>query len=399
MNPTLARRADRSPMKILYVMDALHWGETAAGTEGQLVQLLTHLDRDRFEPHLAVFRPTPYTQSAVAFPCPLDVLNIPKLLHPRSLMKLARLGAHVQSGGFRIVHVFLNDASIAAPFFCRIGGARVIVSRRDMGFWYTKSILRALRVSNLFVNRMIANSDAVRRNVHQRERYPLERIDVLANGHDPARFDAEPMPDFRARFNIGPHDPIVGMVANFNPWKRHIDLVRAFVRISEAHPTAHLVLVGGGDADPLRAEARQHGLDRRVHIVEGITNAIPVVKHFTVGVLCSDSEGASNAVMEYMGCGKPTVCTNVGGNPELIDDNITGLLITPRDVDTLASRIDHLLAHPEGAASMGQRARLAANRFTSRRMADAHMELYEGLAQNPRAVHALPQIGDRPSLS
>ena len=394
MNLTLAPRTARSPLKILYVMDALHWGETAAGTEGQLVQLLTHLDRDRFEPHLAVFRPTAYTQSAAAFPCPLTVLNIPKLLHPAAVMKLATLGRYVRSGGFRIVHVFLNDASIAAPLFCRIGGARVIVSRRDMGFWYTNSILRALRVSNLFVNRMIANSDAVRRNVHQRERFPLARIDVLPNGHDPARFDAEPMADFRVRFNIGPHDPIVGMVANFNPWKRHVDLIRAFARISKAHPSAHLALVGGGDAEPLRAEARQHGLARVVHIVEGITNAIPVVKHFTVGVLCSDSEGASNAVMEYMGSGKPTVCTNVGGNPELIDENVTGFLVTPRDVDTLASRIDHLLAHPDAAESMGQLARLMANRFTSRRMADAHMDVYEGLVQTPRATEVL-----RPSLS
>jgi glycosyltransferase involved in cell wall biosynthesis len=375
-------------------MDALHWGLTAAGTEGQLVQLLTHLDRDRFEPHLAVFRPTPYTQSAAAFPCPLTVLDIPKLLRPAAVVKLAKLGAYVRSGGFSIVHVFLNDASIAAPLFCRIGGARVIVSRRDMGFWYTDSVLRALRVSNLFVNRMIANSDAVRRNVHQHEGFPLARIDVLPNGHDPARFDAEPMEDFRTRFNIGPHDPIVGMVANFNPWKRHIDLLKAFARVSKAHPSAHLVLVGGGDAEPLRAEARQHGLERVVHIVEGITNAIPVVKHFTVGVLCSDSEGASNAVMEYMGSGKPTVCTNVGGNPELIDDDVTGFLVTPRDVDTLANRINQLLAHPDAAESMGQLARLTANWFTSRRMADAHMDLYEGLAQARRATEVL-----RPSLS
>ena len=327
------------------------------------------------------------------------MLNIGKLAAAGSLVKLARLGAHVRSGGFRIVHVFLNDASIAAPFFCRLGGARVIVSRRDMGFWYTNAALAALRVSNLFVSRIIANSDAVRRNVHAREHYPLERIDVLANGHDPARFDATPMEQFRERLDIGPADPIVGMVANFNPWKRHVDLIRAFVRIRDAHPTAHLVLVGGGDAEPLRAEARQHGLERAVHIVEGVTNAIPVVKHFTVGVLCSDSEGASNAVMEYMGSAKPTVCTNVGGNPELIEENITGFLITPRDVDALARRINLLLAHPEAARSMGRRAQLTSQRFTSRRMADSHMELYEHLVQPAQTAAALHRMGDRPSLS
>ena len=372
-------RAERAPMKILYVMDALEWGETAAGTEAQLVQLLTHLDRDRFEPHLAVFRPTAYTASGRAFPCPLTVLDIPKLLDARSVMKLARLSGHIRSSGFRVAHVFLNDASISAPFFCRIGGARVIVSRRDMGFWYTKAALGALRVSNLFVNRIVTNSDAVKRNVHDRERYPLRRIDVVANGHDPARFDLAPLAGFRERFNIGASDPIVGMVANFNPWKRHTDLVRAFAHVRREHPSAHLVLVGTGATMETCSLARELGIEGAVHVVEGVTEAIPVVKHFTVGVLCSQSEGLSNAVIEYLGSGKPVVCTNVGGNVELVQENETGFLIAPGDVDALANRITRLLADPTLIAAMGQRARNVALRFTSHRMAESHMDLYHRL--------------------
>ena len=368
--------AGRAPMKILYVMDALEWGETAAGTEGQLVQLLTHLDRDRFEPHLAVFRPTAYTASGRTFPCPLTVLDIPKLLDPRSVMKLARLSGHIRSRGFQVVHVFLNDASISAPIFCRIGGARVIVSRRDMGFWYTKAALGALRVSNLFVSRIVTNSDAVRHNVHHREGYPLRRIEVVTNGHDPARFDVAPLDRFRERFNIGAADPIVGMVANFNPWKRHTDLVRAFAQVRRDHPAAHLVLVGTGATTETRALARELGMDGAVHIVEGVTEAIPVVKHFTVGVLCSQSEGSSNAVIEYLGSGKPVVCTNVGGNVELVQEGETGFLIAPGDVDALANRITRLLADPTLIAAMGQRARNVALRFTSHRMAESHMDLY-----------------------
>jgi glycosyltransferase involved in cell wall biosynthesis len=374
-----ASRADRAPLKILYVMDALEWGETAAGTEAQLVQLLTHLDRDRFEPHLAVFRPTAFTASGRAFPCPLTVLDIPKLLHPGSVMKLARLSGHIRSSGFRVVHVLLNDASISAPFFCRVGGARVVVSRRDMGFWYTKAALHALRVSNLFVARMVTNSDAVRHNVHRRERYPLERIEVVANGHDPARFDVAPLAGFRERFNIGASDPIIGMVANFNPWKRHTDLVRAFAQVRREHPAAHLVLVGTGATMETRAVARELGVDGAVHIVEGVTEAIPVVKHFTVGVLCSESEGLSNAVIEYLGSGKPVVGTNVGGNVELVQEGETGFLIAPGNVDALANRIMRLLAEPGLIAAMGQRARNVALRFTTHRMAESHMDLYQRL--------------------
>jgi L-malate glycosyltransferase len=375
-------RAGRAPMKILYVMDALEWGDTAAGTEGQLVQLLTHLDRDRFEPQLAVFRPTAYTASGRDFPCPLTVLDIPKLVDARSVMKLARLSGHIRSSGVRVVHVFLNDASIAAPFFCRIGGARVVVSRRDMGFWYTKAALGALRVSNLFVSRIVANSDAVRRNVHHREGYPLGRIEVVTNGHDPARFDVAPLHGLRDRLNIGPADPIVGMVANFNPWKRHTDLVRAFAQVRREHPSAHLVLVGTGATSETRALARELAVESAIHILEGVTEAIPVVKHFTVGVLCSESEGLSNAVIEYLGAGKPVVCTNVGGNVELVQEGETGFLLAPGDVDALADRIARVLANPTMAAAMGQRAGNVALRFTSRRMAESHMDLYQRLGMS-----------------
>jgi glycosyltransferase involved in cell wall biosynthesis len=367
-------------------MDALHGGDRAGGTEGQLLQLLTHLDPERYEPHLALFRSTQYIEEVESFPCPVEVLHIGKLLHPRSATKLLALRALVRRRQFPLVHVFLNDASIAAPFFCRIAGARVIASRRDMGFWYTPTNLRALRVSNRFVERMIANSEAVRRNVHQHEGYPEGRIEVVYNGHDADRFEAPAAEGFRRRFNIGPTDPIIGMVANFNPWKRHVDLLHAFARVRQRHPNAHLVFVGTGAMEPSVAAARTLGLGSAVHFIGGIANPVTIVKHFSVGVLCSESEGFSNAVIEYMGSGKPTVCTNVGGNPELIDDGETGFLVSPFDVPLLADRIGYLLDAPAAADAIGQQARLVAQRLTSRRMAEAHMALYDRVASTAAGV-------------
>jgi len=369
-----------SRLKILYMMDAMHGGERVGGTEGQLLELLTHLDRDRFDPHLALFRSTPYVEEVQAFPCPVDVLDIRSLSTVRSAVKLLGLSARVRARGYGLVHIFLNDAAIAGPLFCRIGGARVLVSRRDMGFWYTEPILKALRISNRFVSRVIANSDAVRRNVHARERYPMTGIEVLYNGHDPRKFDVAPVAGFREQFGIAPSDPIIGMVANFNPWKRHVDLVEAFARVRQQHPRAHLVLVGSGATAPCVDAVRAHGLESAVHFCGGVADAIPIVKHFTIGVLCSESEGLSNAVIEYMGCGKPTVCTDVGGNPEAIADGETGFLVRPFDTAALADRLRRLLDSDALCARMGRRASAAARRFTSRSMADAHMTLYERIA-------------------
>ena len=370
-----------APTRILYVMDALHCDDVVGGTEGQVLQLLTHLDRRRFEPHLAVFRSSPYIEHAERFPCPVDVLQIGSLSHPRTATRLLKLAAFVRTNRVGIAHVFLNDASIVAPFVCRLAGARVVVSRRDMGFWYTAGTLRALRVSNQFVARMVANSEAVRQSVHLHEGYPVDRIDVCYNGHDLARFDVQPCTQLRARFGIGDTDPIIGMVANFRPWKRQRDLVQAFAAIRRRHPTAHLVFVGSGDADHCRTAARALDLECCVHFAGGVADAVPLIRHFNVGVLCSESEGFSNAVIEYMGAGKPTVCTNVGGNTELVRDGESGFLVAPGDIATLSERISFLLMHPELAAAMGRNARESAQQFTVGRMADAYMNLYQRLGQ------------------
>jgi L-malate glycosyltransferase len=384
------RRAE-TPRRVLYLMDCFE-GRSRGGTEAQFAQLVAHLDRRRYAPSFAVFRPTAALQEMDDLQCPVHVMGILKLRHPGLLRQLLALARFVRANDFRLVHIFLNDAALVAPLFCRLGGARVIVSRRDMGFWYTRAMLPFLRASNLFVDRMIANSEAVKRNAHAHERYPLDRIDVIHNGFDPGRTAAPALPGLRERLGIDPSAPVVGMVAHFHEWKRHADLVRAFAIARARHPRAHLIMVGSGSpAAALRELAQSLGCGPAVHFLGTVGDAVPIVQHFSVAVLCSEHEGLSNAIIEYMACGKPTVCTRVGGNVELIEEGATGFFIEPADVPALAQHITHLLDHPDLTRDMGQRARLAAARLTSRAMADTHMRQYDGLL-DPADLQAAPAI-------
>ncbi|MFH1919643.1 MAG: glycosyltransferase, partial [Planctomycetota bacterium] len=76
-----------------------------------------------------------------------------------------------------------------------------------------------------------------------------------------------------------------------------------------------------------------------------------------VAVLCSRTEGLSNALLEYMAAARPIVATSVGGNCELIEDNQNGLLVAPGSVDELAAAIGRLLADRPLAARLGGAAR------------------------------------------
>ncbi|MBZ5538260.1 MAG: glycosyltransferase [Acidobacteriia bacterium] len=368
-----------APIKVIYLMDFL--GGSGGGTENQLLQLINRLDRGRFDPSLRVFRSTPFVEEK-AFPFPVKVLNIPNLLRWNTLKQLLRLKDFIRESDTKIVHILFNDASIVAPFFCKMGGARVIVARRDMGFWYDWSNLALLRLSNLCIDRLVANSEAVRKNAIRKEGISSKKSLVIFNGHDRERFEAPPSSDFRGAIGIGRDDPIVGMVGRLTTIKRQSDLIRAYKIVQESHPHLHLVFIGDDrEKSSLMELARTLGLLERVHFLGSVQETIPIIKHFTVGVHCSESEGLSNAVIEYMGCGKPVVCTRAGGNPELVEDGHNGYLVEVGDVEGLADRIIRVLSDPSLAREIGLRAQKRIfEEFSVDRMANAYMKLYEDLA-------------------
>jgi glycosyltransferase involved in cell wall biosynthesis len=127
------------------------------------------------------------------------------------------------------------------------------------------------------------------------------------------------------------------------------------------------------------------GIARRTHFLGFVPDPIPVIQACAVCVLCSESEGLSNAVIEYMGCGKPIVCTNVGGSGELISDGVDGYQVNPGDITSLADRIIRLLSDPALAARLGEHARRHVTKnLSADAMANAYMALYEELVNGAR---------------
>src|SRR5262245_15100669 len=129
--------------KIMYLLDCYEGPQ--AGTEGQLLQLLQHHDQSRYDVEITVFRSSEYIDRN-ALGCPVQVLGITRLASMSTIFKILCFGAVLRRRGYRLVHCFLNDVSLIAPPLLRVFGIRVLVSRRDMGFWYTPIILGVLRL-------------------------------------------------------------------------------------------------------------------------------------------------------------------------------------------------------------------------------------------------------------
>ncbi len=363
----------------MYLMDA--YAGPYAGTERQLFSLVSRLDRRSFEPHLTVLRHTPYLDRK-DLPCPVEILNIPRILSLGTPIKLWRYARSLVRRRFSVVHVVFNDASVVAPFFLKLAGLRVVVSRRDMGFWYTRGNLRLLRLNRPFVDVVVANSRAVKRNVEQAEGFPDHKVRIIYNGYDDAGGCGSRPTAVRAQLGIDESAPIVGAVANLRPIKRLADLIEAFALILKTHPTSRLVVVGDGEErESLTKRARSLGIAQAVRFAGRVPDTLPFVREFAVGVLCSESEGFPNAIIEYMYCGKPTVCTAVGGAPEILEHGVHGFLVPVGDVTAIAECLTRLLSDESLAAKLGNAARERVRiQCSPDGMIEAHSKLYASLA-------------------
>lgn len=376
----MANQDSNQPIKIKYLVDT--YKHPYAGTERQLLYLINGLDKKKFSVSMALLRNSEYI-STNDFPCDIDVLGIKKIFSVFSIINFIKFVYQLKKEKFDLVHIYFNDAAILAPFFLKLFNIKVIVSRRDMGFWYNVSNLKLLRLNRFFIDAVIANAHAVKDIVSRYENISGSKIHVIYNGFD---FDKVLQGTQKLENEIflktKNETRLIGIVANIRPVKRMDDLIQAFAIVKNDFSTAELVVVGDGDADELSKLAENLDVEKSIRFMGKQTNTLHLIKQFDVAVLCSESEGLSNSIIEYMACGIPVVCTNVGGNNELVIDTETGYLVDMGDVVSLAEKIKLVLSDDELANKVSSRAtKEIKNKCGINMMLQAHAGLYSLLCR------------------
>ena len=339
-----------SRLRTLFVIDELDIG----GTEQQILEIVRHIDRDRFEPMVCCFRHGAKAREIEGLGVP--VFHEPKHLKadPGLVLRLAKL---IRRERIDLVQTYLWGANTWGRIAARMAGVRwVVASERNVDIWeerYKRVIGRWLARST---DRIIANSEAVRRYLLDRGGLEPDKVVTVYNGVNFDRFRTACDPQVR-RAELGlPEDAVLaGVVARVEPAKDHETLLRAVALIGDRIPRLHLAVVGGGSEIPrLQARADEIGIASRGHFVGPRTDAAEWLQSIDVSVLSSVKEGLSNTVLESMAAGRPMVATHVGGNGEVIVQGETGYLVPTRDPAAFADALARLASSPEMMTRFGR---------------------------------------------
>ncbi|MFG6461613.1 glycosyltransferase family 4 protein [Roseateles sp. DXS20W] len=184
---------------------------------------------------------------------------------------------------------------------------------------------------------------------------PPDKLHVIRNGVDLARFAVQDAAAARARLGLPLDAPVVLSVGNLFELKGHALLIDAVARLTQAWPTLQLVIAGEGpERERLQQLMHQHGLQARVRLLGAVPNAD--LPHWygaaDLFALPSSREGLPNVMLEALACGTPVVATAVGGIPEVLGGQPdAGLLLDERSPAALARAIDAVLRRPADASA------------------------------------------------
>ena len=374
----MSERHNDMPIHVHHVLLSLEPG----GLENGVVNVVNGLDAVEFRSSICCLKSTGAFAARIRSPqVPIRSMGLRSGNDWSLPLRLARLFRSTRSD---IVHTRNAESFFYASVGARLAGVPVLI-HSEHGRTFTDRRLRwhAQRLLSGLAHGMFAVSADLREQLVQHIGLPRARIDVLHNGVDIERFAS--VDRGRARSELGlPWDAfVVGSIGRLVEVKNYPLLLRAFA--AQADRNAILVVAGDGPEHPaLSALAARLGISARVRLLGHRDDVPTVLAALDLFVLCSRSEGMSNTLLEAMATGLPAIATRVGGNPEILRDDLDGRLVADDDEQALTMALGELGRSAGMRRMMGERARQRVlQQFSMQAMVQRYAEYY--IAQYQRA--------------
>ncbi len=212
---------------------------------------------------------------------------------------------------------------------------------------------------------IVTTGEYIRKQLIQNNGTSADRITSIATGIDLNRFVPGDKRAARQKLGLSESDHIIGIVATLRSWKGHLYLVEAFAQLQQL-PGLRLLLVGEGPwREKIEMKVAERSLEDKVTFTGNQEDPVPWFQALDTFVLPSyANEGIPQALMQAMACGLPVIGGRVGGIPEIVEEDKTGLLFEPKNIPALVSAMERFINDHSLAAEMGSAANhVAQERF------------------------------------
>jgi glycosyltransferase involved in cell wall biosynthesis len=329
--------------RLLHLIDHLGSG----GAQEALLSLAKYLDRRRFQVEVATLHGQGhYGEICRQLAVPLHVLSPHKYL-PLYLPKLLHL---LKTGKFDLIHCHLTASNLIGKPLAAILGVPLIFNYDQNDMYRTQQKTRLLldRLANLLTDHIVAVSASTRDFLIRREGVPAEKITLIYNGVDLARFqpasDASTRVTWRRKWGLPENTPVVAGVGRLRRQKNFPLFLRVAREVLQEVPQAGFVIAGEGpERQDLEILARDLGIASQVHFLGYVRDTRELYEAVDLLLMTSHAEGTPLTVLEAMAMGVPVVATRVDGMAEVLDDGVDAYLVPPGDLSAFARSSCRLL--------------------------------------------------------
>ncbi|MDA1335157.1 MAG: glycosyltransferase family 4 protein [bacterium] len=342
------------------------------GAQRYIVDLVDYLPKDFFDMSVAAGGKGPLGEKIRKRNIPFYEINdLERNLNPfKDLVSLFLMMGLIRKVRPDILHLNSSKAAVLGGIAGKLLRVPKIISSthgwpflEDRPKWQRKMFERFTKVGLWFQDKVICVSQFDYEIGMQKEIAPAKKLVLVHNGIDPKKHvfleRAEARNRLFAKEDIAPNNKrIIGTIAEYTKNKGLFYLIEAAQHLLQVEPDTLFMIIGWGEErEFLKKQITRHGLEKNIYLINYLPEAFTYLKAFDVFVLPSLKEGFAYTLLEASLAECPIVTTRVGGNPEIVENLKTGLLIRPASPEEIINAVVHLIRDPQERTNLGRQAR------------------------------------------
>jgi glycosyltransferase involved in cell wall biosynthesis len=341
----------------------IYQNSNIGGIQQQLLSVLKSYDKEVFNPIFCCFRHKGEIGKEIErMGIEVIAFNRPRYYKFSIGIDIVRdLYRLIKQKNIQVARSHRYHANLYGRVAARLADVPVIVSSVHDNYRMDKRLKRRIinHILSKISDKIIAVSESIKKDIVIYDKIDTSKILVIPNSVDIERFNPEGnFANIKEEFLIKNNDIVIGFVGRIVPAKGLEYLIDTLSYLKEEFRNIKLLIIGEGSlVDGLKEKSKENNVNDSVIFTGRRRDIHDILSCIDIFVMPSIAEGLPNALLEAMAMAKPIVATEVGGIPEVIKNGINGLLVPPRNAESITTAIKTLLADMHLTTKMGQRAR------------------------------------------